>query len=53
MSATITRPTGPPADQLQHRLDGFIVHDVAELKLPHAIGTVHRHVGPDGDVTLD
>lgn len=48
----ITRPNVPPADQLRHRLDGCIVHDVAILELAHATGTVRRHVGPDGDVTF-
>jgi hypothetical protein len=53
MTAThITRPTVPPAGQLRHRLDGSIVHVVAELKLSHATGTIRRHVGPDGDVAF-
>lgn len=52
MAATIHRPSVPPAHKLRLREDGYITHDVAELRLPHATGTIRRHVGTDGDVTF-
>jgi hypothetical protein len=48
----IDRPDVPPVHVLHLREDRFIVHDTAVLRLPHATGTVRRHVDPDGDVTF-
>ncbi len=48
--ANIDYPALPPIHALRLREDGFVVHDAAVLRLPHATGVVRRHVGPDCDV---
>ncbi|BCO57155.1 hypothetical protein LTQ56_05540 [Mycobacterium intracellulare subsp. intracellulare] len=46
----IDRPAVPAVADLHLTEDRYVVHDVAALRLPHATGTVRRHVGPDCDV---
>lgn len=50
--ANIDRPAIPPLHALHLREDGFVVHDVAVFRAPHATAMVRRHVGPDGDVSF-
>lgn len=51
-AAHIDRPAVPAVADLRLREDGFVVHDAAVLRLPHATGVVRRHVGPDLDVAF-
>ncbi|ETZ31160.1 hypothetical protein JF732_18925 [Mycobacterium intracellulare] len=52
MHSPITRPAVPAVADLHLAEDRYVTHDVAELKLAHATGTVRRHVDPDGDITF-
>lgn len=52
MNLNIHRPQVPAVTDLHLAEDRYIVHDVAALRLPHATGTVRRHIGPDCDVTF-
>lgn len=52
MQSYINRPQVPAVTDLHLAEDRYIVHDVAALRLPHATGTIRRHVGPDRHVTF-